>query len=88
MIRLMDEVIDAGGLGVLLFMQEEDALPAEGMYLRDVQGQLHRVVKTNRQEDIGTLLVQGGDCAYFERLFRNVRLDATAFEVVAQEALQ
>ena len=88
MIRLMDEALAAGGLGVLLFMQGDDTPPAEGMYLRDAQGQLHRVTKVDRQEDIVTLFVEGGDCSYFERLFRSVRLDATAFEVVAQEAIQ
>lgn len=81
MIRTLDESIAAGTHGVLLFLEVGQALPKEGQYLRDALGQSHRVIRVDVQPDIATLLVQGGSGAYFQRLFRNVRVDATAFQV-------
>lgn len=80
-VRLLDEVFSAGEKGVLLLSYQEDAPFAEGARLRDALGAEHEIMMVSRQEDIITLLVKGGDRPYFERLFRNVYVDATAFEL-------
>lgn len=82
MIRLLDEALPMGSKGVLLFAEREDTRLTEGCRLRDARGQEHTVSRIDRQEDLITLLIEGGDAAYFERLFRDVRVDATAFDIV------
>ncbi len=86
MIRVMDEAMDIGGRSVALFLDEGIAPPPEGSRLRDARGNVHTVVRVQEQDGIWVLLVEGGDLAYFERLFRDVRVDATAFGVEEEQA--
>ena len=84
MLRLLDEVMDLGDRGAaLLWMEAEgETIPYEGMKLRDARGNIHEVTAVNREEHLYTLLIPGGSAAYFERLFRNIFVDACAFEEV------
>lgn len=87
MIRLLDEALAAGERVILLYWGDigdsaADAPLTEGARLRDALGQEHEIIKIAKQEDVTTLLVEGGSLPYFERLFRNVRVDATMFEVL------
>lgn len=79
MIRVMDEAMDIAGRGVALLLEEGVAPPPAGSRLRDARGMVHTVVSIQEQEGIWVMLVQGGSLAYFERLFRDVRVDALAF---------
>ena len=78
--RLLDEVIDLGALGAVLFCAEGQ--PQGGMKLRDARGNVHTVFSVTKEDDLYTLHIADGDAAYFERLFRDVRIDATHFEEV------
>ena len=78
--RLLDEVIDLGIAGVALLSMEGE--PHEGMKLRDAQGKVHTVASFSTEGALSTLHIPDGDAAYFERLFRNVFVDATLFEEV------
>ena len=84
MLRLLDEVMDLGDLGAaLLWMEAEgETVPYAGMKLRDANGNIHEVAAGSREEQICTLVIPDGRAAYFERLFRNVFVDACAFEEV------
>ncbi len=82
MLRVMDEVIDLGNRGIALFLEIGVDLPAEGCKLRDARGKEHTVTRVGEQDGLALLFLEGGDLAYFERLFRDVRVDATAFEVL------
>lgn len=81
MIRVMDEAMDIGGRGVALLLEEGAAPPTVGSRLRDARGMVHTVLRVQEQEGIWMVLVEGGDLAYFERLFRDVRVDALSFEM-------
>ncbi len=81
MIRLLDEVLSIGEKGALLFAEREYPGLLAGCRIRDARGQLHAVARVEPQEELFTLLIEGTDSAYFERLFRDVRVDATAFEL-------
>ena len=85
MIRVMDEAMDIGGRSVALFLEEGIAPPPEGCRLRDARGKVHTVVRVQEQDGIWVLLVEGGDLAYFERLFRDVKVDATLFTFSPEE---
>ena len=78
--RLMDEVIDLGVAGVALLCAEGE--PKEGMKLRDARGNVHTVFSVSGEEGLYTLHIPDGDAAYFGRLFRDIRIDATFFEEV------
>ncbi|MBQ7867084.1 MAG: hypothetical protein IJ354_02940 [Clostridia bacterium] len=78
--RLLDEVIDLGALGAVLFCAEGQ--PQSGLKLRDARGNVHIVSSVTKEDDLYTLHIADGDAAYFERLFRDVRIDATRFEEV------
>lgn len=84
MLRLLDEVLPVGSRGVLLFTESATSELIEGMCFRDARGREHVIARVDRQEDITTLLIEGVETAYFERLFRDVRIDATAFELIKQ----
>lgn len=84
MLRLLDEAMDLGERGVaLIWLQTPgETVPHEGMKLRDARGRVHEVTAVTREQHVYTLLLPGGDAAYFERLFRNVLVDARVFEEV------
>lgn len=83
-LRVLDEVIEMGGLGVaLLWMEGGDVRPYEGMRLRDARGNVHTVVSVSEQEDVTVLHIPEGSADYFGRLMRDVRVDATLFEEVS-----
>lgn len=84
MLRMLDEVIPVGTRGVLLFTESAASELNEGMRIRDARGREHVIARVDRQEDITTLLIEGVETAYFERLFRDVLIDATAFELIKQ----
>lgn len=78
--RVLDEVIDIIGLGITLFVFEGDTDRLyDGCVLRDARGRLHTVSSVNQQEGLTCLFIHG-DCAdYFNRLFRDIFVDATLF---------
>lgn len=84
MLRLLDEVMDLGTRGAaLLWLEAEgETVPYAGMKLRDAKGNVHEVSDVSREENVYTLLLPMGEAAYFERLFRNIFLDACVFEEV------
>ena len=84
MLRLLDEVMDLGARGAaLLWLEAEgETVPYAGMKLKDAKGNVHEVSDVTREENVYTLLVPKGEAAYFERLFRNIFLDACLFEEV------
>ena len=83
-LRLLDEVMDLGERGAaLLWMEAEgEAVPHDGMKLRDAKGNIHHVSLVTREENVYTLLLPEGNAAYFERLFRNIFIEACLFEEV------
>ena len=78
--RMMDEVIDLEGLGIALLCVE--GAPRNGMRIRDARGNVHTVSAVTSEQGVYTLLIPEGDAAYFERLFRDVRIAADEFEEV------
>ena len=78
--RLLDEVIDLGALGAVLFCAEGQ--PQGGMKLRDARDNVHTVSDVSGEQGVYTLLIPEGDADYFGRLFRNIFLDACVFEEV------
>jgi len=76
--RVMDEVIELGGLGIALLCVEGN--PRSGMRIRDARGNVHTVADVAEQDGLRTLYLPEGDADYFGRLFRDVRIDATLFE--------
>jgi len=84
LLRLLDEVMDLSERGAaLLWMEAEgETVPYAGMKLRDARGNVHEVTSVTREENICTLLIAGGNAAYFERLFRNIFIEACVFEEV------
>jgi hypothetical protein len=85
-IRMMDEVLPMGDHGILLLMENTACIPAPGARLKDARGKEHTVTQITPQEDMFSLFIENGDLAYFERLFRDVRIDATAFELLPEGA--
>ncbi len=83
-LRLLDEVMDLDGHGVALVWLEAEgeAVPHEGMKIRDARGNVHEVAAVTREAHVYTLFIPGGDAAYFGRLFRNIFVDARVFEEV------
>lgn len=84
MLRLVDEVMDLGARGAaLLWMEAEgETVPYGGMKIRDARGNVHTVSAVTSEQGVYTLLIPEGDAAYFERLFRDVRIAADEFEEV------
>ena len=81
-IRMLDEVVDLGPFGVMLMAYEEDAAGLkEGVLLQDARGGLHRVEQVEKQDDLLMLHIPEGTAEYFERLFRNITVDACLFFV-------
>ena len=64
----------------LFCLNEGDPAPlTPGVVLVDARGNAHTVASVSLQHDVFTLHIPAGDAAYFERLFRDVRIDATLF---------
>lgn len=82
--RVMDEVIRLNDRGVALLAVEWEREPFEGMCLRDARGQMHTVGRVSAQDGLYILYLPRGDGDYLERLFRDVRVDATLFEEADQ----
>lgn len=78
-LRLLDEVIDLGERGIMLICLEGE--PAAGMTVRDAHGNLHQVAEVSEQDGLWMMHLPEGKAAYFERLFRDVRVDAARLEV-------
>ena len=83
---MMDEAMEIKGTGVLLLLEEGSKVPRPGCRLKDVKGQEHIISRVTPQDGMVMLLVEGGDIAYFDRLFRDVRVDATLFWIVKESA--
>ena len=85
--RTMDEAADLAGRGLVLFVNEGDAAAfADGCRIRDIRGNVHNVARAFTQDGLTCLLLEGADFAYFERLFNDVRVDATLFELLGADA--
>jgi hypothetical protein len=84
--RVLDEVVEIEGTGLMLFAAEEDC-PAlrGGGRIRDVRGNVHIVESVGSQEGLATLFIRGGNAGYFGRLFRDVFVDATLFTLLDPE---
>ncbi|MBP3540857.1 MAG: hypothetical protein J6K72_03410 [Clostridia bacterium] len=87
-LRVLDDVFAPGDAGaVLLCMDDENApLLKPGMVLEDALGNRHRLESVLlQQEGIYTLYFPEGKPEYFERLFRNVKVDATCMHFQPEE---
>ena len=85
-IRLLDEVLPLGNHGFLLMTSNLHTLPETRFQMKDARGNTHTVSRVEAQEEWLTLLIENGDASYFERLFRDIRIDATSFEVLPNES--
>ena len=81
LLRVMDEVIELGGLGIALLCTAGE--PRNGMRIRDARGNVHTVESVSEADGLFTLYLPDGNADYFGRLFRDVRVDATLFEEVS-----
>ena len=85
--HVMDEAFDLGARGCTLFLADGDADAfGAGSVIRDVRGNAHTVTAVGSQDGVGYLLIGGGDAAYFARLLRDVRVDATRFTLAEERA--
>ena len=57
-----------------------------GCRIRDIRGAVHTVQSVSEQEGLTVLYLRDGDAAYFERLFRDIFVDATLFTLLPEEA--
>lgn len=80
-LRLLDSVAALDQRGVLLFSMDEENAPlvSANVRLTDALHQTHIVTAASEQDGLYTFHLAHGDAAYFERLFRNIRVDATLF---------
>lgn len=85
--RVLDEVVEIEGIGITLFVAEADDVPlCDGCVIRDVRGNVHAIDSISEQEGLTCLFIRGEQEAnYFQRLFRNVCVDATLFTLEASE---
>lgn len=87
-LHVMDEVFTPGAAGVvLLCMDEQNAAHLRpGMALEDALGNRHIVsAAAYQQEGLYTIHIAGGKPEYFERLFRNVKVDALTMHFDPEE---
>lgn len=81
-LRLLDEVLDLGGRGVMLLSMDEAAASLQpASTLLDARGAAHTLHAVSEQDGVFMLHIPAGEMTYFERLFRDVRIDATLFTV-------
>lgn len=85
--RVMDEAVVFEGRGITLVISEGDQLPFnDGCCIRDARGSIHIVDRVTHQEDLTCLYLRNADPTYFERLLRNVMIDATLFTLLPGDA--
>ena len=85
--RVLDEVVEIEGKGLMLFAAEEDCPTLnDGCRIRDSKGNIHLIDKVSCHEGLTTLYIRGVHANYFRRLFRNVLVDATLFVLAGTEA--
>ena len=87
-VRMLDEVLAIGDRGIILLTENTGFPLSAGSQLKDARGRLHTVSSVTPQESWLMLFIESSDPAYFERLFRDVRLDATVFEVYEGESIK
>lgn len=87
-LRVLDEVVAIEGQGLMLFAMTEDlqTVPTDGCRLRDSRGNVHTAETVGRQETLTTFFIRDGSVNYFERLFRDIRIDVTLFTVLEEDA--
>lgn len=78
--RVLEEAVALGERGVALLCAEETSVRA-GQTLLDARGRRHRVGAVTRQDGLTMLHLPQGEAAYFQRLFRDVRVDGTLFSL-------
>ncbi|MBE5779722.1 MAG: hypothetical protein E7331_10395 [Clostridiales bacterium] len=81
-LHVLDEVLAPEGAGVILLCMDEEnaAFLKNGIPLTDALGNSHLLKSVALQHDgLYTLHLPKADPAYMERLFRNVKVDATCF---------
>lgn len=80
-LRVLDELIAPEGRGVVLLSMDEDNAPllVAGLELTDALGKAHSLQAVSMEDGVYMLHLPQGEAAYFERLFRNIRVDATLF---------
>ena len=79
-LRLLDEVVEIEGEGLMLFAAADDCrLLYDGCRIRDSRGNVHIVDSVSCHESLLALFIRGGHANYFRRLFRDVLVDATLF---------
>lgn len=78
-LRVLDELFAPDGHGVVLLSMDDDNAPllTPGTVLTDALNNAHLVKKVSVEDGVYLLHLPEGDAAYFERLFRNIRVDAT-----------
>ena len=85
--RVMDEAAVFEGHGLALLVNEGDcSFFRDGCRIRDIRGTVHVVEHVSNQEELTILYLRGADASYFERLFRDVLVDATLFTLLTVEA--
>lgn len=78
--RVLDEVVEIEGAGLMLIAAEEDcAMLHGGCNIRDARGNTHTVHSVSCQDGLSSLYIRSGQASYFRRLFRDVFVDATLF---------
>ncbi|MBN1776729.1 MAG: hypothetical protein JW811_01280 [Clostridiales bacterium] len=78
--RVLDEIVEIEGKGLMLFAAAEDCQAMHGgCRIRDVRGNVHVVDKIDCHESFASLYIAGGNADYFNRLFRDILVDATLF---------
>lgn len=81
-LHMIDEVIRIPGRGAALIVSDGDpGALADGGTIRDVHGRAYRVAHARQQDGLYMLYLPDADPDALERLFRDVRVDATAFEI-------
>lgn len=81
--HVVDEAVVFEGRGLVLLISDGDeAAFSDGCRVQDVRGRVHTVARVSRQEGMTCLYLGQADAAYFERLFRDVLVDATRFTLL------
>jgi hypothetical protein len=84
--HVMDEAAVFQGRGLTLLVSEGDGCVfTDGCRIRDIRGAVHVVERVTMQEDLTCLFLRDADAEYFERMFRDVFVDATRFTLLEGE---
>ncbi len=85
--HVMDEVAAFPGRGLALLVSDgEGCAFTGGCRIRDIRGEVHVVESVTVQEDVTCLFLRDADAGYFERMFRDVFVDATRFTLLEGDA--